>query len=382
MTQVPLRVMIVIGTRPEAIKLMPVIVEARARPDDFIVTTVRTGQHRDLVDDLMIEFGLEADVDLDVMEHDQSLAAVMADCVRGLSMTIARERPDWVIVQGDTTTTFAGALAAFYNQVLVAHVEAGLRTNDRRDPFPEELNRSMTARLADLHFAPTEAARANLRREGVADEAIVVTGNTVVDALKLTIARPGDAVSRTMPDERYVLVTVHRRENHGDALHRICDGLTRLLVRQPLLTLRIPMHPHPRVRETLVERLGSHPRVALTDALGHRDFVHALNGAALVLTDSGGVQEECAVLGKPVLVLRADTERPEVVAEGIGVVVGTDGTRIVDAACALLDDDVRYAAMAHRSTAFGDGDATRLILDALLAHSGPQRRCQGTATPE
>lgn len=366
MMRVPLRLMVVIGTRPEAIKLMPVIVAARARPDDFDVTTVRSGQHRDLVDDLMDEFGLETDVDLDLMEHDQTLAAVMADCVRGLSETIARECPDWVIVQGDTTTTFAAALAAFYNRVPVAHVEAGLRTNDRHDPFPEELNRSLTARLADLHFAPTDAARANLRREGVADDAILVTGNTVVDALKLTIARPG-APSTGTPQQRYVLVTVHRRENHGDTLHRICEGLTELLIRQPALTLRIPMHPHPRVREALVERLGSHPRVALTDPLGHRDFVRMLSEAALVLTDSGGVQEECAVLGKPVLVLRADTERPEVVAEGIGMVVGTDGTRIADAACLLLDDAARYASMARRSTAFGDGDATRLILDALLA---------------
>ncbi len=325
---------------------------------------MRTGQHRDLVDTLMDEFGLDADVDLDLMEHDQGLAATMADCLRGLSATIADVRPDWVIVQGDTTTTLAGALAAFYNDVPVAHVEAGLRTNDRRDPFPEEINRSLTARLADLHFAPTEAARDNLRREGIADAAIVVSGNTVVDALKLTIARCDDACSS--PRGRYVLVTVHRRENHGDALHRICDGLAQLLERQPALALRIPMHPHPRVRAVLVERLGGHPRIALHDALGHRAFVRALNDAALVLTDSGGVQEECAVLGKPVLVLRADTERPEVVDAGIGVVVGTDGMRIADAACALLDDDALYARMSRRSDAFGRGDAARTILDALL----------------
>ena len=379
LTRAPLRLAVVIGTRPEVIKLMPVIVAARARPEAFDVSIIRTGQHREMVDTLMSEFGLEADFDLRVMRHDQDLAHVMSASVRGLSDLIAQAAPDWVLVQGDTATTFAGALAAFYHRVRVGHVEAGLRTGKRDSPFPEEAYRSLTARLADLHFAPTEQARRNLLREGIAAEAIILTGNTVVDALLQTLAGspqpPVDAPP--LPPERYVLVTAHRRESHGPALGRICDALLRLLDQDRHLAAWLPMHPSPKVRQVLNARLRNHPRIRLTEPLGYRAFVHAMAGAALVISDSGGVQEECAALGKPVLVMREHTERPEVLEAGVAVLVGTDADRIVEVSTGLLQDRERYARMAHRSDAFGRGSASEQILAALAGFDGTREVTSG-----
>lgn len=363
----PIAIAAVIGTRPEAIKLAPVILAARARSDAFSVSVIRTGQHRELVDQLMDEFGIETDVDLRVMQANQNLAHVMAESVRGLSEIFARRRPDWVLVQGDTTTTFAGALAAFYNRVRVAHVEAGLRTGHRHSPFPEEVNRSLTACVADLHFAPTGQARSNLLREGILDRDIVVTGNTVIDALFHTVGRlqDGRAEPSLKPGGRYVLVTTHRRENQGLALHDACRGLRALLAAHVDVTAWVPMHPSPSVRAVLRAELGDHARVLLTEPLGYTEFVDAMHGAALVLTDSGGVQEECAALGKPVLVLREDTERPEAVDAGVAVLVGTAPDRILAVASALLSDPERYRAMSHPSSAFGDGRAAVRILETL-----------------
>ena len=368
----PLRIAVVIGTRPEAIKLMPLIVAARARPEDFEVLIVRTGQHRGMVDQLMSEFDLEADFDLDVMQPLQNLAHVLSSSVSGLSELMARERPDWVFVQGDTTTTFAGALAAFYNHVPVGHVEAGLRTHNLQAPFPEEANRSLTARIATLHFAPTAKARDNLLAEGIAADAIVVVGNTGIDALRRTLERraaAGSAVATAIapPGGRYVLVTIHRRESHGAALLRICDALERLRVRHPDITVWIPMHPSPAVRAPIVERLGRQARVHLTEPLGYGDFVSALDGAAMVLTDSGGIQEECTALGKPVLVLRDETERSEAVDAGVSMIVGTDPGRIAELTSRLLDDADHYRDVARSSTAYGTGHASDLILDALVS---------------
>ncbi|MBV9891207.1 MAG: UDP-N-acetylglucosamine 2-epimerase (non-hydrolyzing) [Rhizobacter sp.] len=363
-----MRIATVIGTRPEAIKLAPLILAAREHPDRFEVRIVRTGQHRELVDELLTEFGLRADFDLKVMRPDQDLAHVLSASVRGLSDLIARERPDWVIVQGDTTTTLAGALAAFYNRARIGHVEAGLRTGDRRSPFPEEANRTLTTHLADLHFAPTERARQNLLREGIDSAAIVVTGNTVVDALVRTqglapLKRSGDSNGTASP---YFLVTTHRRENHGEALLRICDAVRELLELHPHTQAWIPMHPNPRVRAVLTHELGGNRRALLTDPLSYTAFVRALEGAALVLTDSGGVQEECAALGKPVLVMREHTERPEAIEAGVAKVVGTGAHAIVDEASRLLRDAESSTAAAARSTnAFGDGRAAERILAAL-----------------
>jgi UDP-N-acetylglucosamine 2-epimerase (non-hydrolysing) len=373
MSERPLDVAVVIGTRPEAIKLAPVILEAQERPGEFSLCVVRTGQHRELVDQLMDEFGIRTDVDLNVMQPKQKLAHVMAESVRGLSELFALRQPDWVLVQGDTTTTFAGALAAFYNHVRVGHVEAGLRTGDRQSPFPEEANRSMTACIADLHFAPTEQARSNLLQQGVAAHDIVVTGNTVIDMLFRTVQRPrpgGVDATGSLPSP-YVLVTIHRRENQGTALHDVCDALLALLAEHPQLSLWVPMHPSPDVRGVLVARLSAHARALLTEPLGYTNFVAAMHGAALVLTDSGGVQEECAALGKPVLVLRADTERPEAVDAGVAMLVGTGSSRIVTVASELLRDPERHRDMARPTTAFGDGRAAGRILDAIAAARRP-----------
>jgi UDP-N-acetylglucosamine 2-epimerase (non-hydrolysing) len=364
----PHRLALIIGTRPELIKLMPVVVAARERPDEFDVRIVRTGQHRDIVDSLMAEFDLVADVDLGIMREDQEPSHVLAESVRGLSGYLAQTATDWVLVQGDTTSTLAGALAAFYNGTRIGHVEAGLRSGHLRSPFPEEGNRVLTARLADLHFAPTPLARTHLLQEGIAAAKIVVTGNTVVDALRLTRARGRRSGAATgAASSRYILVTAHRRENHGAPLERICDALLLLLERYPDLIARVPVHPSPKVRDAFERRLGHHPRALLTPPLGYSAFVAALDGAALVLTDSGGVQEECAVLGKPVLVMRANTERAEAVDAGVALLVGADAKRIAEAAALLLDDRQAHARMAQATTAFGDGNAAVRILDALLA---------------
>lgn len=361
-----LHIAIIIGTRPEAIKLAPLVLAARKRPDSFRVSVVRTGQHLELVDQVMAEFGLAADVDLKIMRPDQDLAHVMAESVRGLSDYFAKRRPDWAIVQGDTTTTLAGALAAFYNRVRVGYVEAGLRSGTRHTPFPEETSRRLTSRLADLHFAPTYGARDNLLAEGHSLAEIIVTGNTVIDALRHALDTAGDGQPTPVAGVPYVLVTVHRRENHGAGLERVCTALLSLLDRQPALWAWLPMHPSPAVRKVLQERLGRHPRIRLTEPLGYRAFVVALKGCVLVLTDSGGIQEECAALGKPVLVLRDQTERPEAVTAGVAILVGTDPEHIVATAQGVLNCELTREVMSQPSAAFGSGDASSRILDALL----------------
>jgi UDP-N-acetylglucosamine 2-epimerase (non-hydrolysing) len=374
-----LRIAAIIGTRPEAIKLAPVVLAAHAQPDLYEVCVIRTGQHRELVDDVMEEFGLRADVDLDLMRTGQALPYVMARSVEGLAAVLPRVAPDWVLVQGDTTSTFAGALAAFYAGIAVGHVEAGLRTGDRRSPFPEEANRLLTTRLADLHLAPTVRARANLLREAVRAEEIVVTGNTIVDALRHTLGRPhpqdcvppGDAAP-------YVLVTAHRRENHGPGLERICDALE-AIVADRNIRLWVPMHPHPAVREVLERRLGPRSRILLTPPLRYGQFVHALFGATFVITDSGGVQEECAALGKPVLVMRDHTERSEAVDAGVARLVGTDAAAIVAAAVDLLEGGSVFRRMSRATNVFGDGRAAARILQALQRRHAHRAAKRGAA---
>lgn len=373
-----IKLMVIIGTRPEAIKLAPVIIEARARAAVFDVCIVRTGQHREMADQAMAEFGLHADVNLNLMRPGQSLADLSAACVAGLAPVIERHRPDWVLVQGDTTTTFAGALAAAYQQVRVAHVEAGLRTGRRDSPFPEEINRCLTAQLSALHFAPTQAAKLNLLREGVAPECIAVTGNTGVDALfQILRCAPPPAI----PMAPGLLVTLHRRESLGERMAAVCDAVLDLLDTHPALTAVLPMHPNPKVRETLLPKLRHHARVQLIEPLGYRDFVHAMHCSTLILTDSAGVLEEAPSLGKPVLVLRELTERLEAVDAGAAVVVGTDRHRIVAAASRLLDDEQAYAGMACVTNPFGDGQAARRILDGIARSSGESRSATAPGVP-
>jgi UDP-N-acetylglucosamine 2-epimerase (non-hydrolysing) len=355
--------LVVMGTRPEAIKLAPVVLAAQA-DGRLAPCVVRTSQHRQMLDQMIEHFGLTVAADLDIMRHDQGLVEVTTAALEGLHRTIAAVRPACVVVQGDTTTTFCGALAAFYQRVPVAHVEAGLRTYDRAQPFPEEVNRCLTAQVTDFHFAPTEGARRNLLREGVPSERVWVTGNTAIDALQQTRARLG---ARAAPPrgERQILVTAHRRESHGEPLAGICRALLRLVDRFPDVRVRFPVHLSPRVRETVFARLSGHPRITLEEPLGYLDFVAAMSQATLILSDSGGVQEEAPSLGKPVLVLRETTERPEACEAGAAMLVGTDAERIFVEAARLLTDAEAYARMATVKSPFGDGHAGERIVKVL-----------------
>lgn len=361
----PVKLMVVLGTRPEAIKLAPVILKAREQPARFETVVVATGQHRQMLDQILGPFGIRPDVDLDIMRPDQSLCHVTTAALEGLYQAIGEHRPDWLVVQGDTSTTFAGALAAFYHRVPVAHVEAGLRTFDRQQPWPEEANRCLTAQVTDLHFPPTERARQNLLREGIAEERIQVTGNTAIDALLLSLDRARDRDQRADPLRRTILLTAHRRENHGAPMESICRAVLRLLETFPDLDVVYPVHMSPRVRRTVLPMLGDHPRVELVDPMDYEPFILAMDRAHLILTDSGGVQEEAPSLGKPVLVLRETTERPEAAEAGVARVVGTDEDDIVREVELLLRDEAEYERMSAAVNPYGDGRASERILQAL-----------------
>ncbi len=371
------RILVVVGTRPEAIKMAPVVrmLESDGR---FAPILCATGQHRALLADALAAFGLVPDIDLDLMETGQRPATLAARVLAGIDKVIIRHRPAWVLVQGDTVTTAAAAQAAFYARTPLAHVEAGLRSGDRAHPFPEEGNRCMVAPLADLHFAPTVEARANLLAEGVDQQRIHVTGNTAIDAVLMT----AEAVQadRQLVDEmttaipvlaharrtgrRLVLVTAHRRESFGRGLLRICSAVMRLAERQDVIVVW-PVHPNPQVHEAVHRLLGRHRRIHLIAPLPYRRFVWLLCQADLVLTDSGGIQEEAPALGRPVLVLRKVTERPEAVTAGAARLVGTDPERIATEAARLLDDPAAHAAMATRRLPFGDGRAAERIVKVL-----------------
>jgi UDP-N-acetylglucosamine 2-epimerase (non-hydrolysing) len=357
------------GTRPEAIKLAPVVLAAAARPDTFQVDVISTGQHREMLESMLQWFGIRPAVSLDIMRPNQDLAHITMASLGGISDWLKAHQPDWVVVQGDTTTTFAGALAAFYHRIPVAHVEAGLRTHDRYSPYPEEMNRVMTGHLAARNFAPTEGARANLLREGIADNCIQVTGNTGIDALLWThskLEQISDVHQASGPE---ILLTTHRRENQGEPMQAICQAVLTLLERHPTLRVNFPVHLSPRVREVVMPALGRHPRVTLREPLDYPDFVQAMAQSTLILTDSGGVQEEAPSLGRPVLVLRESTERPEAMQAGTAKLVGADPVRIVQEASRLLDDPAEYARMARAINPYGDGHAAQRVLDTLMAHT-------------
>jgi len=361
--------MIVVGTRPEAIKLAPVALAATA-DGRFEVCVVRTSQHREMLDPMIEPFKLPVAVDLDIMRHDQNLAQITTAALEGLAQVIAERRPACVVVQGDTTTTFCGALAGLYQRIPVAHVEAGLRTHDRFQPFPEEINRRLTTTLTDFHFAPTEGARANLLSEGVPSDRIWVTGNTAIDALEFTLSK-GATITRAGHElgggGPKILVTAHRRENHGEPMAEICRALLRLVERFDDLSVRFPVHLSPRVRETVFGLLDGHDRISLEEPLGYAEFVEAMQESTLILSDSGGVQEEAPSLDRPVLILRETTERPEAVEAGAAILVGTDVDRIVAETERLLDDVEHYQRMAGAENPFGDGQAGRRIVEVLAA---------------
>jgi UDP-N-acetylglucosamine 2-epimerase (non-hydrolysing) len=376
MSQSPANVLCVIGTRPEAIKLAPVVRAIRAEAGHFRVRLCVTAQHRDLLDPLLQSFDLRPDHDLNLMRTGQSLPELTAALFGALGPVLAQERPDWVLIQGDTTSALVAAMTACYAGARVAHVEAGLRTGRIDQPFPEELNRLLIARIADLHFAPTERARANLLAEGIDEARVFVTGNTSIDALQWTLARTpqvrGDLVAR--PDTRVVFVTLHRRESFGAPLERMCDAVATLAgLAGPGTRFVCTVHPNPNVSEPMRRVLGAVPNVVLIDPLDYPATVALLARCAFVMTDSGGLQEEAPALGKPVLVLRDTTERPEGVEAGVARLVGRESVAIVDAAMTLLQDPAAYARMARMVSPYGDGHAAERIARALLSATGQRR---------
>ncbi len=368
----PRRILVVCGTRPEMIKLFPVVAALRTRRSLEVRLCV-TAQHRGLLDQVLDIAGLVPDIDLDLMHPGQSLEELTARLLLGIGEVLAAERPDRVVVQGDTATAMVGALAAYYHKVPVSHVEAGLRSGDIHHPWPEEVNRRMIAPIADQHFAPTETAAEALRRENVDPATIHVTGNTVIDALHATRARIGanpslaaglDALAQRFAGKRILLVTTHRRENFGGGMAAIARAIARLADR-PDVAVVFPVHPNPNVVSVMDALLADRPNVARIAPLDYPHFIRALDMAELVLTDSGGVQEEAPALGKPVLVMRETTERPEGVAAGTARLVGTSENRIVAEANRLLDDPAAYAAMARAHNPFGDGKAAERIADLV-----------------
>lgn len=370
----PIRCMVVFGTRPEAIKMAPVI-KALGGDPRFDVKVAVTAQHREMLDQALALFEIVPAYDLDLMRHGQTPAEIVSGVLRGLVPVLEADRPDIVLVHGDTVTTFAAALAAFFCKIPVGHVEAGLRTRDRYDPFPEEMDRRLAGVLSNLHFAPTAQARENLIKENVDAETIYVTGNTAIDALFAALAMDRPVSDPQMKKalesgRRLILLTTHRRENWGDPLRRVYQAVRVLLERHADIQVLFPVHRNPVVREAAYKALGGHERVTLVEPLDYSDMVRAMKAATLVLTDSGGLQEEAPALGKPVLVLRETTERPEGVWAGTCLKVGTDPDRIVAEASRLLEDEEAYARMAKAVNPYGDGKAALRVRDALLHWRG------------
>jgi len=369
------KVSVILGTRPEAIKLCPVILALREHPE-FCPQVCATAQHRQMLDQVLEVFGVVPEVDLDLMRPDQSLADLTARAITALDQYFHDHQPDLVLVQGDTSSALAASLSAFYHRVKIGHVEAGLRTGNKYSPFPEELNRVLITHLADYHFAPTFEARANLIREGICEERIFVTGNTVIDALLIAREKVRESPPRVpgLPPELMnggagsplVLITGHRRENFGEGLASICRALSALADRFPDAAFVYPVHLNPRVREPVYRLLNGRPNIHLLEPLDYLPFVALMDRACLILTDSGGIQEEAPSLGKPVLVMRETTERPEAVAAGTARLVGTDSRTIIESASALLSSPAAAQAMARQVNPYGDGHSSPRILRALL----------------
>jgi UDP-N-acetylglucosamine 2-epimerase (non-hydrolysing) len=367
-----IRILCIFGTRPEAIKLSPLIRALRRRPDEFAVRICVTAQHREMLDQILKTFALAPDFDLDVMQPGQTLSALTARILTSLEPVFAAEQPDLVVVQGDTTTTAAAALSAFYHRVPVAHVEAGLRTGDLSQPFPEEMNRLLTARLAALHFAPTARSAAALIREGVPEERVFVTGNTGIDAIHhvrdglVAGSLPAPDWPWIDPSRKLIVVTSHRRENFGAAFHSAARAIA-CIARRPDVQVVYPVHRNPSVRGPAHELLGGMSNVVLLDPLPYVPFIDLMRRSYLIVTDSGGIQEEAPSLGKPVLVLREKTERPEAVEAGTVRLVGTSETAIRDAASTLLDNHESYRSMTRVHNPYGDGRASETIAAVLAA---------------
>ncbi len=361
-----IKVMSVFGTRPETIKMAPLVKELERR-EEFESLVCVTAQHRQMLDQVLETFDITPDYDLDIMKPGQTLSDITARVLKGLEGVFQQERPDMVLVHGDTTTTFAGALAAYYAQVAVGHVEAGLRTWDKYSPFPEEMNRQFVGCVADLHFAPTEGSKENLLREGKRPETIIVTGNTAIDALKTTVQEDySDEILEWAQGSRLIVLTAHRRENLGEPMHRMFRAIRRVVEEFPDVKVVYPVHLNPLVQKAAEEELGGCDRVRLIAPLEVIEFHNLLARSYLILTDSGGIQEEAPSLGKPVLVLRENTERPEGIGAGTLKLAGTDEETIYGLVRELLTDEAEYHRMSHASNPYGDGEACARIADAIL----------------
>jgi len=372
-----LRVLSIFGTRPEAIKMAPVIKALEATSGIHSRVCV-TAQHREMLDQVLELFKIRPDIDLNLMRPNQSLAQLTAQILENIDPVLADERPDWVLIQGDTTTVMAASLAAFYRGIKVGHVEAGLRTNDKLQPFPEEINRRIASVTADLHFAPTQLSRENLLHEGILDRHIVVTGNPAIDALQMIVKLPTPPLVDTWIKEwgiaegkrRLVLITAHRRENFGEPIEAICEAIKTLAQHYgDSIRLVYPVHLNPNIQGPVNRILGNVPGVTLLPPLEYLSLVHLMKASTLILTDSGGIQEEATGLGKPTLVLREKTERPEGVTAGVLKLVGTDPEKIVTETKLLLDDLKVYRVMAHAENPFGDGRAAERIVKGLLDYA-------------
>ncbi len=364
------RIAVVIGTRPEAIKMAPVVQSLKKRTDRLETLVIATAQHRQMLDQVLSLFGIVPDVDLDIMRPNQTLSELTARVLTLMEKTLQEIRPDLLLVQGDTTTVLAASLSAFYNRIPVGHVEAGLRSHDMYNPFPEEINRQLTTSLTTIHFAPTALAKQKLLLEGVASDKIIVTGNTVIDALLHQLQTPFNFKKTPLADipldnHRILLVTSHRRESWGRDLRNICLALETLVDRFPDLIVVYPVHMNPKVRETVIQHLHGKKRIFLIDPLDYLTFLNLMRKAYIVLTDSGGVQEEAPTLKKPLLVLRKLTERPEAMQAGLAKVVGSDHHSIVEETSRLLNEESAYRTMVNGHNPYGDGLAAERIAEAV-----------------
>ncbi len=370
-----IKVMSVFGTRPEAIKMAPLVLALENSPEKFESTVVITAQHREMLDQVLGIFKVKPDVDLNIMQAGQTLSDITSRVLSGLVEVIREQKPDIVLVHGDTTTSFAAALAAFYEQTAIGHVEAGLRTWNKYSPFPEEMNRQLTGVMADLHFSPTETSKENLLRENKVEETIFITGNTAIDALKTTVQdNYSHPILDGLGDNRLILMTAHRRENLGAPMQGMFEGVRQIVEEREDVELVYPMHKNPAVREKAVAILGGHDRIHLIEPLGAIDFHNFLKKAYLVFTDSGGVQEEAPGMGVPVLVLRDTTERPEGVAAGTLKLIGTAKESLIKEALLLLDSKEVHEKMSQAANPYGDGEASRRILEAISHHFNGTKR--------
>ena len=366
------KILIIFGTRPEAIKMAPLVKEFKKHPKNFETKVCVTAQHREMLDQVLEFFEIEPDYDLDLMKPGQNLYSLTSNIITTLRPVLEEFKPDFVFVHGDTTTTMAGSIAAFYSGAKVCHIEAGLRTFNKISPFPEEINRQITSRIADLHFAPTETSKENLLKENVPEEKIRITGNTVIDALLESVSKVNQNpsylilnLSDKIGDSDVILVTGHRRENHGEGFIRICEAIKEIAKQKPDVIIIYPVHLNPKVQEPVNRILKHIKNIILIEPLAYQDFIWLMNRSKLIITDSGGVQEEAPSLGKPVLVMRDTTERPEAVEAGTVILVGTQKEMIIKETIDLLSDKIRFESMSSLHNPYGDGSASIQIVKTM-----------------